>query len=427
MHKKRLQALLALLLCLGMFSSSALLPVYANSVVIEPLEPEEEEVEVEENTNLTPEEQVAADKAAQDAANREKLSELEKQSAQLTEERKQLQAKINNASNQKAQQQAIKESLDVKIGNTIAQITVLDEKVVLLKDQIALTEDHIEVLKATIDANFELFLQRVRASYMYGDIQPMSVVLGADNYYDSLVAAKTIESVADHDNKLIEDLNSDKAEVEDALAQLEVDKKDLEESIVQLEEEKKTLESDLAAAEEEIQNISALEKQFTADLAANKKKSQELQAEMNAIFAQINSVGEYVGGEMMWPVPGFNTISSYYGWRWNKSDFHTGIDITGSGVNGATIVAANSGKVAKVNTSYVPGKGYGIYVIIDHGGGKVSLYGHCSSILVSEGQSIVKGTPIAKVGSTGWSTGPHLHFEIRENSKHVNPISYLKG
>ena len=130
---------------------------------------------------------------------------------------------------------------------------------------------------------------------------------------------------------------------------------------------------------------------------------------------------------MMWPVPGFGTITSYYGWRWNKTDYHTGIDISGGGINGATIVAANSGRVAKVNTSYVPGKGYGIYVMIDHGGGKVSLYGHCSKILVSEGQSIVKGTPIAKVGSTGWSTGPHLHFEVRENGNHANPLAYLKG
>ncbi len=412
-NKKKFKGLLALLLCASMLSSSVPMPVSATGEI----------VEVEPNGNTQQTTTPTVDE------NRKKLEELEKQTAQLTAERKEIQAQINSASSQKAQQQAIKNSLDAKIGNTVSQITVLDEKIVILQDEIALTEENIELLKATIDANYKLFLQRVRASYMYGDIQPLSVVLGADNYYDSLVAAKTVESVADHDNKLIEDLNNDKAEVEAALKQLEVDKKDLEESIVQLEEEKASLESDLAAAEEEIQNISALEKQYMADLAANQKKSKELQAEMNAVFAAINaaSVGEYVGGEMMWPVPGFGTISSYYGWRWNKSDYHTGIDITGSGVNGATIVAANSGKVAKVNTSYVPGKGYGIYVIIDHGGGMVSLYGHCSAILVSEGQTVAKGTPIAKVGSTGWSTGPHLHFEIRKNGNHTNPIAYLKG
>lgn len=354
--------------------------------------------------------------------NRQKLQDLQGQSNKLAAERKEIQAQINSAKNQKEQQQLIKESLNVKIDNTVAQITVLDQKIIVLKEEINLTEKHIEELQDTISENFELFLQRVRASYMYGDIQPMSVVLGADNYYDSLVAAKTIESVAEHDNQLIESLNEDKKEVEEALAQLEEDKKDLENSIAQMEDEKKLLEADLEATNVEIENFSKMEQEFKADLAANQKMSAELQSEMNAVYAQIQSQGQYVGGTMTWPVPGFGTISSYYGWRWGKTDYHTGVDITGSGVNGKNIVAANSGTVAKVNTTFVPNKGYGIYVIIDHGGGTTTLYGHCSALLVSEGQKVTKGTPIAKVGSTGWSTGPHLHFEVRENGNHTNPL-----
>ena len=420
--KQKTKRLLALLLCAGLLyqTTPVVLPVSATQTGVTQTEDMTEE-------DLAAAEAAADAKAAEDAANRAKLAELEEQSKQLAAEATQIKAQISSAKTQKEQQQAIASTLDSKINNTISQITVLDQKVIVLKEEIAITEEAVEELQTNIETNYQLFLQRVRASYMYGDIQPMSVVLGADDYYDSLVAAKTIESVAKHDNELIEQLSSDKAAVEEALAQLEVDKKDLEDSIALLEEEKAALESDLEATNVEIENFSQMEKEFTANLAANQKMSQELQAEMNEIFAQINSVGEYVGGEMMWPVPGFSTISSYYGWRWNKTDYHTGIDITGSGVNGATIVAANSGKVAKVNTSYVPGKGYGIYVIIDHGGGTVSLYGHCSAVLVSEGQSVVKGTPIAKVGSTGWSTGPHLHFEVRENGNHTNPLAYLKG
>ena len=191
---------------------------------------------------LTPEQQAAADaKAEQDAANREKLEQLQNQSEQLAAERKEIQAQINNASSQKAQQQAIKNTLDGKLVNTTAQIAVLEEKIAVLQEEIALTEEHIEILRGTIEENYQLFLQRVRASYMYGDIAPMSVVLGADNYYDSLVAAKTIESVAKHDNELIESLNNDKAEVEDALEQLEEDEKELDESVQQLEEEKENM------------------------------------------------------------------------------------------------------------------------------------------------------------------------------------------
>ena len=94
---------------------------------------------------------------------------------------------------------------------------------------------------------------------------------------------------------------------------------------------------------------------------------------------------------------------------------------------GADIVAANTGTVVKANTSYVAGSGYGMYIIIDHGGGKSTLYGHCSQLLISEGQVVSRGQTIAKVGSTGWSTGPHLHFEVREGGQHVNPLPYLQG
>ncbi len=437
MTRKHKKCLVAMLLCAAMLIQTIQpLPVMATfgnggttTETTEGTTEGTEEGEAEGSTEGTT--GAVTDTAAEDAANREKLEQLQNQSAQLAEEAKNLKAQINNASSQKAQQQAIKETLDARLVNTVSQIAVLEEKISLLQAEIEISEKNIADLEETIEQNYQLFLQRVRASYMYGDIQPMSVVLGADDYYDSLVAAKTIESVAKHDNELIESLHHDKQEVEDIKAQQEEDKRELNASVKELDEQRESLEGEISAAESEINSIAALEAQFKKDLAANQKMSQELQAEMNVIFAQIsaNSQGEYVGGEMLWPVPGFSNITSYYGWRWNKTDYHTGIDISGSGINGSTILAANSGTVAKVNTSYVPGKGYGVYVIIDHGGGTVSLYGHClaGSIMVSEGQTVAKGTPIAKVGSTGWSTGPHLHFEVRVNGNHTNPLAYLKG
>lgn len=436
MHQDKLKGLCALLLALALFCGpSSTLPVAASVVV-----PEGSDLSTEEDPEEDEDEETDGDgeldlgedydpSTSSDEENRARLEALQNKSQALAAEAKTIKQKINNAASQKEQQQLIKATLNDKIANTMDQITVLDQKVTILEEQIDITQENISRLEEDIEANTVLFLQRVRASYMFGDAKPLSVVLGADSYYDSLVAAKTIESVAEHDNELILRLSSDKREVEEEKASLEADMEDLEATIDQLEKEKESLESDVAAADEAIQNIVQLESEFRANLAENQKMSQELQAEMNEIFAQINSTGEYVGGVMMWPVPGFSTISSYYGWRWNNTDFHTGIDITGSGVNGSTIVAANSGTVAKVNTTYIPGKGYGVYVMIDHGGGTVTLYGHCmeGSIMVSEGQSVAKGTPIARVGSTGWSTGPHLHFEIRENNKHVNPLGYLKG
>ena len=152
----------------------------------------------------------------------------------------------------------------------------------------------------------------------------------------------------------------------------------------------------------------------------------DVQSEIDRIYAQNQSSGSYVGGEFTWPVPGYSSITSYYGWRFNNTDFHTGIDISGGGIYGKNIVAANSGTVIKANTTYTPGVGYGIYLMIDHGGGMSTLYGHTSQLYVKQGDHVEKGQVIAAVGSTGWSTGPHLHFEIRQNGKHTNPLNWYQ-
>ena len=125
-------------------------------------------------------------------------------------------------------------------------------------------------------------------------------------------------------------------------------------------------------------------------------------------------------GRFTWPLPGVSTISSYYGMRWGR--LHSGIDISCSGVYGRTIVAADAGTVTTVKNSP---SGYGLHVIINHGNGYTTLYAHCSSVLVSAGQTVSKGQAIAKVGNSGRSTGPHLHFEIRVNGTAKNPMNWF--
>ncbi len=145
------------------------------------------------------------------------------------------------------------------------------------------------------------------------------------------------------------------------------------------------------------------------------------------------SADENYGGSLSWPVPGFYGVSSGYGERWGS--FHAGIDIAGGGISGATITAADSGTVILVKTgcTHNYGKdgscgcngGYGNYLAIDHGNGVTTLYGHCADVYVSVGQTVSRGEAIGSVGSTGWSTGFHCHFEVRVNGSTVNPTSYL--
>ena len=173
-------------------------------------------------------------------------------------------------------------------------------------------------------------------------------------------------------------------------------------------------------------------KQLTNEEKETQEKIARYQKELDNLEAQIVAitsvkVGEdYVGGEFAWPAPGYSTITSKYGMRVHPilktHRIHSGTDIAMP--MGAYIIAANDGVVTKAGYSTT---GYGNMVLIDHGGGVSTLYGHGSEILVQAGQTVKRGDIIMKAGSTGWSTGPHLHFEVRINGQHVDSLPYITG
>lgn len=143
-------------------------------------------------------------------------------------------------------------------------------------------------------------------------------------------------------------------------------------------------------------------------------------SEVVVVGSNEDIVSYSASGTFVWPVPYTSTISSYYGYRWGT--IHTGIDISDSGINGQAIVASDAGTVEWAGYD---DSGYGNYVIIDHGNGYKTLYGHCSSVEVSAGESVSQGETIAYIGSTGNSTGPHLHFEIRTGKERLDPMLFL--
>jgi murein DD-endopeptidase MepM/ murein hydrolase activator NlpD len=132
-----------------------------------------------------------------------------------------------------------------------------------------------------------------------------------------------------------------------------------------------------------------------------------------------------VGGKFLWPVSGYYSVTDVFGMRTHPTTgvykLHTGVDIAGSGIRGKPILAANSGTVLKAGSHTA----YGNYVVIDHGGGYSTLYAHAKSLNVSKGQKVNRGDVLGYVGSTGYSTGPHLHFEIMENGNYKDPLSYF--
>lgn len=236
-------------------------------------------------------------------------------------------------------------------------------------------------------------------------------------------------------------LKADRAELESALQDLsakeqsylqaigdhesEIDKIDEEiKQVIRENEEKKALKR----AEEQAKAAAAKNNSNRADGvggdsgdSSDSGQSQNSGGQSQTPVSNAETNNGSGSGKMLWPIQGRTTrISSYYGPRWGR--VHRGLDITGANIYGATISAAESGTVILAQYGH---SSYGHYVIIDHGGGIATLYAHCSQLLVSAGQTVSRGDAIAKVGNTGNSTGPHLHFEVRVGGERINPLPYL--
>ncbi len=392
---------------------------------------------------------------------KDQLASLNQTYDQLEQQKKDLQNKIYGVQSEKKRQSEEKNELEQQISLTTQQIDVLSEKITNLDNQIQRQEEIIEqnnqdiAAKETeigekqqeIEKNEELLRQRIRRNYMAGEPSVLEVLLGADSFYSMLSSTTMVTRMVNRDKDFLAELAGQKTSLledreylenlrernEEIREAFEQNKAENEETRALYNEQAESLEQDVEKIRNSIQTLEDTEREFYANQAKIQKEMQEAQAEVTRIYAALeemrrkNQTGddEYTGGQFGWPLPGYSMLTSYYGWRFNNSDFHTGLDISGSQCYGKTVVAANPGTVAFVNTSYRDGVGYGIYLIIDHGGGYSTLYAHLSAIDVELGDVVARGTPIARVGATGWATGPHLHFEVRIDGKTQNPLSYL--
>jgi len=356
---------------------------------------------------------------------------LEMKYDQLEAQQKQIQTQIDKAKTEKDKQLAAKNQLDNQIYGVRQQITLLNEKIELLESEISDKESEYDRQKREIEDSFELLKKRLRVMYKTGNATVLGLILGADDFTEFLSHTQVTSRVARHDQELIEEMRIRLSEIKKIKESIETDKSELEGAKSQQADKQTVLAGQLEQTKHHIQDIEQLEKEYLANKNALAQQMKEVQAEVDAIYAKIESEGEYDGGIMLWPVAGYKTVTSDYGWRFGGTDFHTGIDIArtnaaGQGIYGKPILAADDGKVVFTQTSYVPGRGYGIYLILDHGGGITTLYGHTCGLNVKLGQKVSRGQTIAYVGSTGWSTGPHLHFEVRVNGTYTNPWPYLK-
>ena len=332
---------------------------------------------------------------------------------------------ISEIKDEKSKKETAKKNAQTQVNLVKNQISILNTQISETSDRLKEKQEELEKKKADLIATDALFKERLKAMYIMRTSGSMSAILGVDSFSQLMTSTDALQriSVADTDlmKRITEEMEAIKKEEEEIQQELD----ELNRKQETLQKKQKELAGLLQTINS---NLTDLERQ---EQAANQTQSEvyaQYIAAKNAVEAEFGTRGEqpFVGGEYIWPVPTNGNISSPYGWRtlFGYRDFHTGIDISKYGgpyILGQPIVASNSGTVIKAVYS---NRGYGNYIIIDHGGGNMTLYGHCSSLAVGLGSYVTQGQTIAYVGSTGNSTGPHLHFEIRVNGATVNPESY---
>ena len=268
----------------------------------------------------------------------------------------------------------------------------------------------------------EILEKRLVKIYEEGDTKYLSVLLASSNLSEFLSNYYLISQITEYDTMLLDEAEEEKNKI-DSVKQ-ELDKK---------EEELGTKKQTQIKTAKILENTKSVRQNYVTQLSEEEKEIQAKIDEYNLRFQEINSQilelakggidTKYIGGELAWPVPGYTRITSEYGMRTHPITgvykLHTGVDI--GAPLGASFIAANDGIVTKASYN----SAYGNMVIIDHGGGISTLYAHGSEILVEEGQYVKRNTEVLKVGSTGYSTGAHAHFEVRINGVVTNPMPYI--
>lgn len=376
-----------------------------------------------EDTEDTAEE-AGSEESAQRAEYQEQIDELNNRIEELKDQKTELQKKINSAANELEKKMIERSAQQEEVFITEQQIALLEEKITKLEEAIVLKQEEIEEKQKEIDHNFEQYKKRLRATYMAGQSSALSMLLGSSDFTDFLIRSEFVRVTAEHDEMLVQSLRDDRIALETAQEELETSKEEIEVERQELQVVKEEHEAVIAS-------LSSIILDIEEEKAYYQQNKSKIDAEMAQAEKEVERIYEllkpqmsdtFVGGIWAWPLPGHTTITSTYADS-GRSDYHTGVDIAGGNCYGKSIVAANDGTVIFTQAGY---SGYGHYVIVDHGGGYSSLYAHMSSISVSVGQKVSRGTTeIGKVGATGWATGPHLHFEVRVNGASTNPMAFI--
>ncbi|MGI6144742.1 MAG: peptidoglycan DD-metalloendopeptidase family protein [Clostridia bacterium] len=313
-------------------------------------------------------------------------------------------------------------AINNNISKTTKSLQSTEKKLSTLEKELLQLEKELKESKLQIEANTKALEKNLRIIYEQGDVHFLEVLLDSTSITDFLTRWDLLNSIAKNNKEMIK-ANEEKLQLVKLKKELALQKQQKLDELKNDQKEKRKELSVASSRQQTIYNSLKSERaKIEAELDELERQSQQIANEIRRQTSGDN--GEYQGsGKLAWPAPGYTRITSKYGMRFHpilkKNKMHTGMDI--GAPKGANIVAAENGTVIQAGWN----NAYGNMIVINHGGNLVTLYAHASKLLVSVGQQVTKGQVIAKVGSTGYSTGPHLHFEVRKNGDPVNPSSYL--
>ena len=354
----------------------------------------------------------------------EDVDELQDKLSSLEDEKAAVKEKIAELTKQASDVEATRAALQSEIDLTKEEISTVQAYIDRLQDQIDVKTTELAAAEKALEQKEEEFALTVRTTYEQGDSSYLEVLLNSSSFSDLLSRMEIITAIMDDNKKIVAEYTAAKEDIEQKKQELQDtqdDQKEYQENLNYKVDELAASEAEQAALAESLQAYKA-ESEAEYDRISN--EMQDVSNQIAALSAQsAASGGVPYSGTFVWPTPSCTTTSSVYGYRvhpiYGTVKFHAGEDIPAS--YGAEILAAASGTVT--TAGWV--SGYGNYTVIDHGGGTMTAYGHQSSILVSVGQYVEQGQVIGYVGSTGNSTGPHLHFEVYQNGSTVDPKSFF--
>lgn len=366
----------------------------------------------------------------------ENMNELNSKKNSANTEMNSIRQKIQDAKKSKVPYEQKKKEIDAQLDAANSELASLNMQIASLQSDITAKEMEIENLSNEESEANDLFKERMRALYEDNSLSYIDVLLNSTSISDFFYRMDVIRQVSDYDQNVITQIVNKKEIIEDSKKELESKQTEIKQVQAQAEEKKakvqqlnnenqavlNSINSDISEYEKQLkaeeQEAARIESRIKALLAQQVQPKTQSNTSSGSVTTQTPSASGFI-----WPCPASRTVTSPFGKRYHpltgKYTMHNGIDI--GGPNGCNIVAAKSGTVIVSEYS----SSYGHYIIVNHGGGYTTTYAHLSSRLVSVGASVSQGQVIGKEGSTGWSTGPHLHFEVSINGVRYNPLNYV--